>query len=107
MAGTMGEHKRQKISIKDSIVKWFYRYRAAKSDFCREPRVRQIIEPMLAGGFLGEVPPDDRQYVIDLGLVKRDPMGGLVIANPIYRKVILDHWPVVRRIRCRLSYRNG
>ena len=54
----------------------------------REPRVRHIIEPMLAGRALGEVPPDDRQYVIDLGLVRRDPMGGLVIANPIYREVI-------------------
>ena len=54
----------------------------------REPRVRQIIEPMLSGRSLGEVPPDDRQYVIDLGLARRDPMGGLVIANPIYREVI-------------------
>jgi len=54
----------------------------------REPRVRAIIEPMLAGRVPGHVPPDDRQYVVDLGLVRRDPLGGLAIANPIYRQVI-------------------
>jgi hypothetical protein len=54
----------------------------------REPRVRQIIEPILAGRTLDNVPADDRQYVIDLGLARRDPAGGLVVANPIYRQVI-------------------
>jgi type II secretory pathway predicted ATPase ExeA len=54
----------------------------------QEPRVRAIIEPMLAGQELGETPDDDRQFLVDLGLVRRDPQGGLVIANPIYREVI-------------------
>lgn len=54
----------------------------------REPRVKAIIEPMLAGQGLGETPDDDRQFLVDLGLVRRDPQGGLVIANPIYREVI-------------------
>jgi hypothetical protein len=54
----------------------------------REPRVRRIIEPMLAGQMLGNVPADDRQFVVDLGLVRRDPAGGLVVANPIYQEVI-------------------
>jgi len=54
----------------------------------REPRVRQIIEPMLAGGATGEVSPDDRQYLLDLGLVRQDAVRGLVIANPIYREVV-------------------
>jgi hypothetical protein len=54
----------------------------------REARVRRVIEPMLAGGALGDVPEDDRRYVIDLGLVRRDPSAGLVIANPIYREVL-------------------
>jgi len=58
------------------------------ADKLREPRVRSIIEPMLAGQLLGDVPLDDRQYLIDLGLVQRDPAGGLVIANPIYREVV-------------------
>ncbi len=54
----------------------------------REPRVKAIIAPMLAGGALGDTPNDDRQYLIDLGLLRRDPAGGLTIANPIYREVI-------------------
>ncbi|MUG92926.1 AAA family ATPase [Scytonema sp. UIC 10036] len=54
----------------------------------REPRVQAIIEPMLAGLELGNVPNDDIQFVIDLGLCKMDPQGGLTIANPIYREVL-------------------
>lgn len=54
----------------------------------REPRVRQIIEPMLAGRTLGDVPPDDIRFVLDLGLCRMEPVGGLVIANPIYREVL-------------------
>ncbi len=54
----------------------------------REQRVKDIIEPILAGLALGDTPADDRQYLIDLGLLRRDPAGGLVIANPIYREVI-------------------
>lgn len=54
----------------------------------QEPRVRAIIEPILAGQELGDVPSDDRQYLVDIGLLKRDPAGGLVIANPIYQEVI-------------------
>ena len=53
-----------------------------------EPRVRRIIEPMLAGTALGEVPIDDRDYLVDLGLLRRDGAGGLVVANPIYREVL-------------------
>jgi hypothetical protein len=54
----------------------------------REPRVRRVIEPMLAGRALGDLPADDRQYVVDLGLVRQEHGGGAVIANPIYREVI-------------------
>lgn len=54
----------------------------------REPRVKMIIEPILSGQTLGDTPPDDRQYLIDLGVLRRDPAGGLAIANPIYREVI-------------------
>jgi hypothetical protein len=59
------------------------------ADRLREPRIRAIIEPMLAGGFLGDVPEDDRRFAIDLGLVKRVDAGGLEVANPIYREVIV------------------
>lgn len=57
-------------------------------DRLREPRVKRVLEPILAGRFLaGEVLDDDVQFVKDLGLVVRGPHG-LEIANPIYREVI-------------------
>ncbi len=54
----------------------------------RDKRVKAIIEPMLAGLELGDVPPDDIQFVLDLGLCKMNPQGGLTIANPIYREIL-------------------
>lgn len=53
-----------------------------------EPRVRRIIEPILAGDIVdtGEGYDDDVEYVHDLGLITRS--GVLDIANPIYREVI-------------------
>ncbi|WP_242032765.1 ATP-binding protein [Oscillatoria sp. FACHB-1406] len=54
----------------------------------RERRVKAIIEPILSGQALGDTSNDDRQYLIDLGLLRRNPAGGLMIANPIYREVI-------------------
>jgi hypothetical protein len=53
-----------------------------------ESRVKAIIEPMMAGATLGDTPSDDRQYLVDLGLLRREPNAGLTIANPIYREVI-------------------
>ncbi|MEZ4433163.1 MAG: AAA-like domain-containing protein [bacterium] len=53
----------------------------------REPRVRRVIEPILAGSTA--VSPtfnDDYQYCHDLGLVVADPE--LRISNAIYREVI-------------------
>ena len=58
------------------------------ADKLREARVRGVIEPMLAGGVLGEVPEDDIQYLLDLGLCRMAPGQGLTIANPIYREVL-------------------
>jgi type II secretory pathway predicted ATPase ExeA len=54
----------------------------------REPRIQAIIEPILAGLELGNIPNDDIQFVLDLGLCKMSPLGGLTIANPIYREVL-------------------
>jgi type II secretory pathway predicted ATPase ExeA len=54
----------------------------------REDRVKAIIEPMLAGQELGNVPNDDIRFVLDLGLCRMDPLGGITIANPIYREVL-------------------
>ena len=56
-------------------------------DRLREPRVRRVLEPILAGEFLApDVLDDDIQFVEDLGLVARS--AGLEIANPIYREII-------------------
>ena len=54
----------------------------------REPRVRRVIEPILAGTLLGDLSEDDREYCIDLGLVRRSNGGSLAIANPIYQEII-------------------
>jgi type II secretory pathway predicted ATPase ExeA len=54
----------------------------------REDRVKAIIEPIIGGQDLPQTSNDDRQYLVDLGLLRRDPAGGLVIANPIYREVL-------------------
>jgi len=52
-----------------------------------EPRVRRVIEPLIAGELApaDEVFDDDVGYVVALGLVKTAP---LRIANPIYREVV-------------------
>lgn len=56
-------------------------------DRLREPRIRRVIEPILAGELLSpDVLDDDVQFVEDLGLVARS--AGLEIANPIYREII-------------------
>jgi hypothetical protein len=55
----------------------------------REPRVRRILEPMLAGLALGDVPQDDLRFVQDLGLVQMGSAGGVGMANPLYREGIL------------------
>ena len=58
------------------------------TDKLREPRVRRVIEPMLAGETAEDLPPDDIQYVIDLGLIRKLPGNAIAIANPIYKEII-------------------
>jgi hypothetical protein len=54
----------------------------------REPRVRRVIEPILAGETLPvDLLADDLRFAQDLGLVTTTPQG-IAIANPIYREVI-------------------
>jgi hypothetical protein len=62
----------------------------------REDRVKAIIEPMLAGLDLGNVPNEDIQFVQDLGLCHIDPLGGLTIANAIYREVLREQVNLIR-----------
>jgi type II secretory pathway predicted ATPase ExeA len=76
------------LEAKEVLIKRQDTHLDSLAERLREPRVKAIVEPMLAGKMLGDTPADDRQYLIDLGLLRRDPAGGLVIANPIYREVI-------------------
>jgi hypothetical protein len=57
-------------------------------DRLTEPRIKAIIEPMMAGATLEALPRDDVRFAIDLGLVRASPAGGLDVANPIYREII-------------------
>jgi len=57
------------------------------ADKLKEERVKQIISPMLAGTDVQELPVDDIDYCIDLGLIKKEDQV-LVISNPIYREII-------------------
>jgi hypothetical protein len=52
-----------------------------------EKRVKAIIQPMIIGQSLAVISNDDREYLIDLGLIKQDPTGSVTIANPIYREL--------------------
>jgi hypothetical protein len=54
----------------------------------REMRVRAILEPMMAGQELSLTADDDRDFLVDLGLLRRENSGGLVIANPIYQEIL-------------------
>jgi type II secretory pathway predicted ATPase ExeA len=62
----------------------------------REERVRRVIEPIVAGAALPDVPEDDLRYVVDLGLVRRGEGGSLIVANPIYREVRMRSRPSSR-----------
>jgi len=53
-----------------------------------EPRVRAIIEPMLTGDLITNVPQTDVEFLLDLGLVRQGAAGDLDVANPIYREII-------------------
>ncbi|MBF0390466.1 MAG: ATP-binding protein, partial [Desulfamplus sp.] len=57
------------------------------ADKLREERVKNLIAPMIEGNFIENINPDDLQYVIDLGLVKKED-SEIKISNPIYREVI-------------------
>ncbi|KFE68430.1 hypothetical protein DB31_7667 [Hyalangium minutum] len=55
----------------------------------REPRIRAILEPMLAGTIPGALPPDDVRFAVDLGLIRMNEAGAFEVANPIYREVVV------------------
>lgn len=60
-------------------------------DKLKEPRVKRVIEPILANSEEAEdslIPSDDIQYVADMGLIKIEKGKNRRIANGIYREII-------------------
>ena len=60
-------------------------------DKLNEPRVKRVIEPILSNSdeaVEGLIPSDDIQYVVDMGLIKRERAKTIRIANGIYREII-------------------
>lgn len=73
----------------ESIIYQRYTHIDALIDKLKEPRVRRIIEPLLATNEDTDeslFPPDDLQYCVDLGLIAQNKP--VRIANDIYREVI-------------------
>ncbi|MCB1823422.1 MAG: ATP-binding protein [Candidatus Competibacteraceae bacterium] len=76
------------------------------ADKLQEERVRRVMSPVLRGEVLAnDVPQDDIQYVVDLGLLRRG-RGGLEIANAIYREVIPRELTQVAQISLESSQRS-
>lgn len=64
-----------------------------------DPRVRRILDPMLAGGDTGgDVLDDDLAYVVGLGIVQIRA-GRVEIANPMYREIIPRALSYVRQVQ--------
>ncbi len=58
------------------------------ADRLEESRIRAVIEPLMAGQELDPIPLDDRDYLVDLGLLRRSSAGGVVIANRIHQEIL-------------------
>lgn len=58
------------------------------ADRLAEPRVRRVVEPLMAGDFVSNGPTykDDVSYARDLGLIGQE--SPIMVANPIYKEVI-------------------
>lgn len=54
----------------------------------REPRVHRVVEAVMAGEGVADVPADDLEYVAELGLIRVDETGTAFIANPIYEDAL-------------------
>ncbi len=58
------------------------------ADKLKEERERSVISPFLQGAPDAEMNPDNVDYLVDLGLLRREPNGRLTLANAIYREII-------------------
>ena len=70
---------------RESLIKRCDTHMDALIDRLQEPRVRGIIDILLSSSEGPGFPPDDLQYVRDLGLISRKEIR---IANPIYQEII-------------------
>lgn len=74
-------------AAKDALIERRDTHLDSLVDKLHDPRVRRVIEPILAGALLGpDVMNDDFVYVRDLGLITTEP--AVRIANPIYQEII-------------------
>ncbi|GAB6163616.1 hypothetical protein JCM12298_27760 [Desulfothermus naphthae] len=73
---------------KEKIILERYTHIDQLADKLKEERVKSVIEAILKGEGIRNIKEDDLQYVIDLGLVKRDREEGPRISNGIYREII-------------------
>ena len=87
---------------KDILIERQETHLDSLSERLYEPRILHIIEPLLGGNELTSLPNDDLRFVLDLGLVRYDERGDLVIANPIYREVVPSMLSVITRASIRL-----
>lgn len=79
------EHLQQ---AKENLIRRKDTHLDSLAERLREPRVRDILEPMMAGQNLAETASDDRDFLVDLGLLRRENNAGLVVANPIYQEIL-------------------
>lgn len=75
------------LGAKENIIKRRDTHLDQLADKLKENRVRSIIEPMIKGEDIQNVPIDDIDYCIDLGLIKNEN-GKLEISNLIYKEVV-------------------
>lgn len=76
------------IAAKEILIQRRQTHLGSLAERLREPRVRRVIEPLLAGLPPDDIPRDDIDFLLDLGLVTLQHTSTLQIANPIYKEVI-------------------
>ncbi|MEO3876793.1 hypothetical protein ABGB18_49285 [Nonomuraea sp. B12E4] len=87
VTGTIGD--RQVEDAKERLIRAHATHLDSLVARLHEPRVKRVVEPIVAGEYPGAGPAlsDDLAYARDLGLITQKLP--LEIANPIYREVLL------------------
>lgn len=76
-------------AAKDKLIQRQDTHLDSLAERLREPRVRGVMAPLMAGTVLAqELPADDLRFVVELGLARYDETGRLTIANPLYGEVL-------------------